>query len=76
MKAVRRENTIRGMFSFFAASTLLYMAAENADYMMRTRDYRAALIVVFLSACAVFEAYKVGNRVEYVLGLRDATMGN
>jgi hypothetical protein len=66
----KREDVIRGSFSFFAAATLLYMSAEYAEYFIVQRE-RAALPISIICLClSVFEARKVGQRAERILGLR------
>lgn len=66
----RRESAIRGCFSFFAAAVLLYMSAENLDLLILTRRPIYIIPVTALGIAAIFEADKVGNRVEHLLGLR------
>lgn len=65
----RREHAIRGSFSFLAAAVLLYMSAENADACFRKNRPEAVVPCVLLASGAVWEAWKVGHRVEQILHL-------
>lgn len=65
-----QEDIVRGSFSFLAASVLLYMAAEHAEWFFHTRRIEFLAIAVSTAILAMMEAQKVGMRVERVLGLR------
>lgn len=65
-----REHLIRCTFSFFAASTLLYMAAENADLMISKKQPLFFIPMMMTALLAIHEGWKVGDRVERILGLR------
>ena len=69
-KHVVREDMIRLPFSFFAAATLLYMAAEYADYTIVGKKHAAPISALCLGL-ALMEAHKVGVRVERILRLRE-----
>lgn len=66
----KKEDIIRGAFSFLAAGTLLYMSAEYYDYTFRLKQKEAFPIATICLGLAIMEANKVGNRAERILGLR------
>ena len=65
-----QEDIVRGSFSCLAASVLLYMAAEHAVWFLRTWRIEFFAIMISTTILAMMEAWKVGVRVERVLGLR------
>ena len=65
----RREHAIRGAFSFLAAASFAYVAAENWDYAIQRRRYDRIFVAGACAALAVWEAGKVGRRLDGVLGL-------
>lgn len=66
----RREHVIRAGFSFLAAAVQLYMAAEHVEAFLKTRRPETLGVAVATTGLAVMEAWKVGVRVERLLGLR------
>lgn len=65
-----REHWIRGGFSFIAAASLIYMAAEFAEDFIRRRRLPDLVLALATAGLSAWEAYKVGRRLEAILGLR------
>lgn len=65
----RREHLVRGAFSFLAATVTLGMSQEWATWALRQRRYWKLLPAAVLAAFASFEAHKVWQRVERIMGL-------
>lgn len=64
-----REDVIRGMFSFLAATVTLGMSQEWATWAFRQRRYWKLVPAAFLAALAAFEAHQVWERAERVMSL-------
>lgn len=65
----QRENLVRGAFSFLAAAVTLGMAQEWAMWAFEQRQYWKLVPAVGLATAAVYEAHKVWNRAERIMGL-------
>ena len=67
---MHHEYFIRAAFSGLAATVLLYMAAEYIDLFIRRRYWWALGVAAVCNALGLSEIWKVGIRVERLLGLR------
>ena len=65
----KRENAIRGTFSFVAATALLYMSGEYTEAYIKAKSPYAVPIAVLCLGLSVLEITKVGKRVERILNL-------
>ncbi len=65
----QRENLVRGAFSFLAAGVTLGMAQEWASWAIEQRQYWKLLPAAGLTIASVYEAHKVWNRAERIMGL-------
>lgn len=65
----RRENLIRGVFSFLAATVTLGMSQEWATWALEQRRYWKLLPAAILAVFASFEAHQVWKRAERIMGL-------
>ena len=64
-----REDLIRMIFSFLAASVTLSMAAEWSQWAMNQRSWWKLVPASVLAGFSVYEANKVWFRAERLLGL-------
>jgi presenilin-like A22 family membrane protease len=67
---MQHEHIVRASFSGLAATVLFYMAAEYIDLFIRRRYWWALGIAGVCNALGLSEIWKVGARVERLLGLR------
>ena len=67
----RRENLIRGAFSFLAATTTLGMAQEHFVWALERRQWWRIGIAYVLASFAMLEAHFVWRSGERLLGLTD-----
>lgn len=65
----RREHLVRGAFSFLAASVTLGMSQEWAVWSLEQRKAWKLIPAAVLAGFASYEAHKVWQRAERVMGL-------
>jgi hypothetical protein len=63
------EDLVRGAFSFLAATVMLGMSQEWATWALAQRRCWKFLPAVVLAMFASYEAHKVWNRAERIMGL-------
>lgn len=67
---MHQEHIIRAAFSSLAAAALFYMATEYLDLFRRRRYWWALGVAAVCNALGLSEVWKVGQRIERLLGLR------
>ena len=67
---MHHEHIVRAAFSGLAATVLLYMTAEYIDLFIRRRYWWALGVAAVCNALGLSEIWKVGQRIERLLGLR------